>query len=97
MRVSRVRLNGFRFTKVSSVVVWGFSIFETGKNYILKKVGGRGDHTRIFIAHTRRSAQFSLGKANLIHPTNLASDFLRKFHLHIPMSVFAQTSLLPTG
>jgi len=23
--------------------------------------GGRGDHTRVYIANTRRSAQFSLG------------------------------------
>jgi len=41
--------------------------------------GGRGDYTRIFIASTRRSTQFSLGKAKLIRPAILASGFLKFF------------------
>jgi hypothetical protein len=42
-----------------------------------KKNGGRGDHTRVYIANTRRSAQFSLGKGNLTHRAALTSDFLK--------------------
>jgi hypothetical protein len=33
----------------------------TGGKPFGMKSGGRGDHTRVYIANTRRSAQFSLG------------------------------------
>jgi hypothetical protein len=51
-------------------------LFSDGKNFeSAKDCGGRGDYTRIFIADTRRCAQFSLGGENLIHRTVPASDF----------------------
>jgi len=40
-----------------------------------KNVGGRGDHTRVFIADTRRGAQFSSGGKNLIRRAGMTSDF----------------------
>jgi hypothetical protein len=40
-----------------------------------KKADGRGDHTRVFIADTRRCAQFSLGRGNLIRRAGMTSDF----------------------
>jgi hypothetical protein len=40
-----------------------------------KNVGGGGDHTRVYIADTRRGAQFSQGKENLIHGSGMTSDF----------------------
>jgi len=67
-------------------------LFLDLKNFELtKNGGGRGDYTRIFIAGTRRCAQFSLGRATLIRPAILARDFLKFF----PADSSAQTSLLP--
>lgn len=43
--------------------------------------GGRGGHTRIFTANTRRNAQFSSGVENLIHQTDAASIFRNNFLL----------------
>ena len=48
---------------------WGFGVLPVKEN------GGRGDHTRVYIANTRRSAQFSLGEENLTHRAVLASGF----------------------
>jgi hypothetical protein len=46
---------------------------ETSLN---NKNDGCGDHTRVYIANTRRSAQFSLGGANLTHRASLTSILL---------------------
>jgi hypothetical protein len=42
-----------------------------------QNVGGRGDHTRVFIANTRRGAQFSLGKGEFNQPHRHDKRFLK--------------------
>jgi hypothetical protein len=64
-----------KFIKAPSSNAWGFFILDWKNFESAKNDGGRGDYTRIFIADTRRCAQFSLGGENLIHRANSASGF----------------------
>jgi hypothetical protein len=48
---------------------------RTMKLVTKKSAGGCGDYTRFNLSPHPPSAQFSLGKANLTHHAQLASDF----------------------
>jgi hypothetical protein len=64
-----------KFTKPQASMLGAFWFLNWKIIEFVKNCGGRGDYTRIFIAGTRRCAQFSLGAENLIHRAVAASDF----------------------